>query len=398
MTEIRPFRASVVRPEWAARVVSPMHDSLTPEERSEIKSANPDSFLHVTRRAGDPGESHDPEVAASEGTAALERLLSMDAFRELPEPSLFVYRIGSDGTGHTGIVAEVPVASFERGDVRVHEDVQPDRVEALTRFMEGLPAISDPVALLFMSDPEVVRIIDEVAGSEPLLRVALDPDVTQTVWRVTDPASVSAIAARLASTVTYVADGHHRVAASIAVSKRLEDPSDAAVLCVLYPADQLSVLAFHRLVVGSVDGDELRRGLAQTGFTVEATSEPRPGPGSFAIRVGGRWWRATPGSPRPPGVAGLDVTRLHAELLQPLLNVADVVDPRLEVIPDTVTIADLAMRADRDGGALFLLHPPSVAELVEVADRGEVVVPKSTYFLPKPCSGVFLRPSEPTSQ
>jgi len=389
VTEVRPFRASIVRPEWAARVVSPMHDSLAPDERAAIKASNPDSFLHVTRRAGDPGETADPAEAAAQGTAELERLLAEGAFREFPDPSLFVYRLESGGSSHTGIVAEVPVAAFERGDVRGHEDVQPDRVDALARYLEGVGVSSDPVALMFAPDDEVARVLEDVAREEPVLDV--ETTTPQTVWRIADPVAQATIADRLGSAVTYVADGHHRVAASIAASKRLEDPSDAVILCVLYPADQLRVLAFHRLVVGPVDERALRRGLDER-FTVEETQAPQHGPGSFAIRLGGRWLRAVSHDPdRRPGVAGLDVTRLHKDLLRPLLGVADAGDARLEVIPEVVAVEKLTARADEVRGALFLLAPPSVEELVEVADRGEVVPPKSTYFVPKPMSGVFLR-------
>ena len=389
MTEVRPFRASVVRPEWASRVVSPMHDSLAPEGRAAIKALNPDSFLHVTRRAGDPGETADPAEAAAQGMAELERLLAEGAFREFPDPSLFVYRLESGGSSHTGIVAEVPVGAFERGDVRGHEDVQPDRVDALARYLEGVGVSSDPVALMFAPDAEVALVLEDVVREDPVLEV--ETTTPQTVWRIADPVAQSTIAARLGSAVTYVADGHHRVAASIAASKRLEDPSHAAILCVLYPADQLRVLAFHRLVAGPVDEQALRRGLNER-FTVEETQVPQPGPGSFAIRVGGRWLRAVPRDPnRRPGVAGLDVTRLHADLLRPLLGVADAGDARLEVIPEVVPVEKLTARADEERGALFLLAPPSVEELVEVADRDEVAPPKSTYFVPKPMSGVFLR-------
>lgn len=390
MTEVGPFRASIVRPEWAARVVSPMHDSLTPEERADIKTTNPDSFLHVTRRAGDPGESDDPRVAASEGTAALDRLLAKGAFRELPEPSLFVYRIESEGSPHTGLVADVPVAAFKSGDVRGHEDVEPERVEALSLYLEGVGTSSDPVALMFRPNHEVRRLFAEIERQEPIVRIDRDGTL-QIVWRVEDPATLEAITARLASEVMYVADGHHRVAASIAASERMEDPSRAAVLCVLYPADELRVLAFHRRVVGPLDTRDFRARL-QERFLVEDTDESRPAQGSFGIRIDRRWVRASPKNfARPPGVAGLDVTRLHQELLQPILGIADVGDPRLEVVPDTVPVVELAARADEDGGALFTLAAPAIDEVLEVADRGEIVPPKSTYFLPKPMSGVFLR-------
>ena len=394
MTEIRPFRASVVRPEWAARVVSPMHDSLTDQERTEIKTANPDSFLHVTRRAGDPGESDDPTAAAAAGTAALERLLGEGAFHELPEPSVFVYRIDTGGAGHTGIVAEVPVEAFKNGDVRGHEDVQPDRVEALSLYLEGVGASSDPVALMFHPDRDLADLLTAIEDEEPIIGIGHEPDAVQRVWRVNDPAVLATIAARLSGEVMYVADGHHRVAASIAASERTKDPSQAAVLCVLYPADELRVLAFHRLVVGPVNGGDLLASL-EDGFVVEEASEGRPTSGSFTFRVDRTWLRASPKrAERPPGVAGLDVTRLHHEILQPLLGVADAGDPRLEVAPDTVPVSELAARADDDGGALFVLAAPSIEDLFEVADRGEIVPPKSTYFLPKPMSGVFLRIGE----
>jgi uncharacterized protein (DUF1015 family) len=145
-------------------------------------------------------------------------------------------------------------------------------------------------------------------------------------------------------------------------------------------------------VAGPVDGGGFRTGLEQR-FAVEETSGPEPAPGSFAIRVDGRWLRARQEvSLRPPGVDGLDVSRLHDGLL-PILGIKEVGDPRLEFVPDTVPTDELAARADEDGGALFVLAAPSVEELFEVADRGEIVPPKSTYFVPKPMSGVFLRMS-----
>lgn len=389
MTEIRPFRASVVSPAWAARVVSPMHDSLAPEERAGIKRSNPDSFLHVTRRAGDPGESDDPEIAASAGTAALDRLMREGAFEELEDPSLFVYRIDVDGAGHVGIVGEVPIEAFKGADVRGHEDVQPDRVEALSLYLEGVGASSDPVALMVHPDPELSSVLADVCDGRPILRIGEEPEPVQRVWRVEDPAVLDAISSRLRGSVMYVADGHHRVAASIAASERMSEPARAGVLCVVYPADELRVLAFHRLVHGPID-PAVGRSLLER-FAVEDAAEPLPETGTFAVRHDGRWLRVSAQGARPAGVAGLDVTRLHREVLHPLLGISDAADPRLEVVPDTVPVRELADRVDREGGLLFVLAAPAIEEIFEVADRGEIVPPKSTYFVPKPMSGVFLR-------
>lgn len=370
-----------------------MHDSLTAQERAAIKASNPDSFLHVTRRAGDPGETSDPVDAATQGQAALDRLMAEGAFREIDEPSLLAYRLEEEGSSHTGFVAEVPVGAFERREVRGHEDVQPERVEALARSLEGVGAGSDPVALVFMPDALTTRSFRRITEGEQLLRIE-QPELIQTVWRVDDDAA-RALSESFASTNMYVADGHHRVAASIVASKRMPDPARVGILCVVFPSDQLRILSFHRLVTGPVDEDDLISRMRQR-WSVVAIGEPAPRPGAIEIRLGGRWLRAAPNDPgqkpgRKPGVAGLDVTRLHVEILEPLLGVKDAGDPRLELVPEVVPVGDLVSRADGTGGALFLLSPPGVDELIEVADRGEVVPPKTTYFSPKPRSGVFLR-------
>jgi uncharacterized protein (DUF1015 family) len=391
VTEIRPFPALVVRAAWADRVVSPMHDALRPEERAAIRASNPDSYLHVTRRTDDPDVDAGPDALAELGRAALARLLAADAFEEFPDPSCFVYRLEADGRAQQGIVAEVPVAAFAAGEVCGHEDVDPDRVEAIRRHLEAVPARSDPVAVMHRPDSSVARAIKEATDREPLLVIGPADGLGQTVWRLGEPDALQAVVAGLATEVLYVADGHHRVAASIA-EWELAAPSDqAAILCVLFPTDELRVLAFNRLVRGPVDAEVLRRGLEER-FAVEQIVAPDPSPGSFDVYANGRWLRAKQHDPVWPSEAGgLDVARLHRDVLGPILAVEDFDDPRLEFVPELVPVVELTDRCDEEGGALFLLCPPSVEELMNVADRGQVVAPKSTYFHPKPRSGVFLR-------
>jgi uncharacterized protein (DUF1015 family) len=240
-------------------------------------------------------------------------------------------------------------------------------------------------------DPVVVRAIKSVVDGEPVVRIGSPKDVEQTVWRLTDAEGLNGITARLADQVLYVADGHHRVAASIEAWERAGRKAEAGVLCVLFPTDELQVLGFHRLVHGPIDVASLRRALGDR-FELDGIERPDPVPGSVDVYLDGRWLRATPRDPsRPTGAAGLDVARLQDAVLGPMLGLPASGDPRLEFAPDLESPDELARRCDEAGGALFLLHPPSVDELMDVADRGDTVVPKSTYFHPKPRSGVFLR-------
>jgi uncharacterized protein (DUF1015 family) len=391
VTTVRPFPGLVVRQDWASRVVSPMHDALAPEERAAIRAANPDSYLHVTRRTDDPDSNGGPDALATESRAALNRLLEAGAFRSFPRAGCFVYRLAASGHIQTGVVAEVPVAAFESGDVRGHEDVDPGRVEALELHLEGVPARSDPVAIMHRPHPEVSGVIKGVVDREPVVRIGSPDDLEQIVWHLEETEGLGAVTAGLAEQILYVADGHHRVAASIAAWERAGRPPGAGILCVLFPTDELQVLAFHRLINGPIDPMALRRALDER-FVLDEIVRPDPSPGSFDVYLEGRWSRAMRRDPsRPEGAAGLDVARLQDEVLGPMLGVHAFGDPRLEYTSDLVPRDELVTRCDAAGGVLFLLHPPSVDELMDVADRGDTVVPKSTYFHPKPRSGVFLR-------
>jgi uncharacterized protein (DUF1015 family) len=391
VTAVRPFPGLVVRQAWASRVVSPMHDALEPEERAAIRAENPDSYLHVTRRTDDPDGAGGLDSVAAESRAALNRLLEADAFRRFPEPGCFAYRLAAGGHVQTGVVAEVPVAAFESGEVRGHEDVDPARVEALRLHLEGVPARSDPVAIMHRPVPEIAGAMKAVVDADPVVRIGSPDDLEQTVWRLAETEGLEAVTAGLAEQVLYVADGHHRVAASIAAWKRGGGPPEAGILCALFPTDELEVIAFHRLVQGPIDPRVLRGALDER-FVVDGIGRPDPIPGSIDVYVGGTWLRATPrDSSRPTGAAGLDVARLQDDVLGPMLGVRASGDPRLEFASALVSPHELASRCDTSGGVLFLLSPPSLDELMDVADLGDTVVPKSTYFHPKPRSGVFLR-------
>jgi len=394
VSPIEPFPARIVRPEWAEHVVSPMHDSLSREERAEIMAERPYSWLHVSRTPDDAPEGLEVDAAAlgEASAAALRRLLDAGLFEDLPEPSLYVYRLRSAEHTQTGIVGEVPPQAFLDGRVLGHEGVQPVRVDALGLHFERVGAESTLVSLMFKSDDDVRKVVDETTDEEPLRRFG-SGDLEQTVWRIRDPETIARIREVLDDQVLYITDGHHRATASVELWERSGRPDGHGVPAVLFPEEELRMLAFHRRVVGPLpmEVDELLARLSQ-GLTVQEGPPDLGERGVFGLYVEGRWYRLVPGPDGSGGgVESLDVTRLHREVLEPIFGFGPSGDTGLEFVSAAVPIEELTRRVDEDGGAAFTLVPPTFEQFVQVADRKEEMPAKATFFDPKPQTGLFLR-------
>ncbi len=390
MTAVRPFAARVVKQEWAARVVCPMHDAIPVGARAQYLVDNPWSYLHVMRSEQDLPEATQIEIGQT-NAAALHRLLDAGAYGDELEPSMFVYRVHRGSEEHVGIVAEVALSAFVDGQVLGHEAVHDARVEALTHHFAAVPARSELVALMHRSDPDITAVLSRTLAGPPLLLLRDATGVEQSVWRLA-PSDVTLVSDRLGSVRHYIADGHHRVAASVRQWRDAGEPPGSAVLSVLYPEDQMHLLAFHRRVAGPIDAERTLAALVAV-CAVEPVDPQPPNRerGRFDLYLHGQWSRLTPrtGAERV-GAAGLDVTLLERLILTPLLGVT-ASDPRVEYVSELTDLPDVVARCDADAGGLFRMVAPSLDQLVEVAERGEVMPPKSTYFEPKPRAGLLLR-------
>lgn len=357
---VRPFRALIVRQECAAQNVSQMLDALPASERPSDLEPHP----------GRP------------------TMTDAEAYDECG-PALYVYRLRRGDDQHVGVVGDVSAEAFVDGRVRGHEAVQPHRVEALVDHYAEAAVRSELVALLHRPQPAVDAAVAACVGNPPLIQFTGPDEWEQTVWRVPEPSS-RVLADELSRDVHYIADGHHRVAASLSVWHDEGRPPDAGLMCVMFPFDALRLLAFHRRVTGPVDRAELLAVLSEA-FDVSDLSHPDEATGTLAVYVDGRWYDVSYRGARSPGAAGLDIAIVNEQVLRPLLGPDLQATARVRITSAPSPFAGLTQACDEDGGALFALRPPALEQLTDVADRGEVMAPKTTYFDPKPYAGIFLR-------
>lgn len=394
---LRTVATRVVRPEWAARVVSPAYDSLRPQDRRALMDRDEFVFLHVTRSPGE-GEDLTAEELGHANAAALQRLLDANLFTEIQPAGLYIYRLIFDEHVQCGVVGDIALQGFSDGRIRPHERVRPQRTELLADHLHQVGINSSPVALGYRDDPRVDaivrRIIDE---EEPLVDFQREDRIGQTVWAV-PAANESDLADLLANVTTYIVDGHHRVAAANELWDRAgHGEAGSHVLGALFPIGQLRVCAFHRRVadLNGQDPVALIAAIEERGFTVNEIGlevDPTPAvPGHFGLYVDHQWYRVAP--------VGLDweelddATLLQDRILGPLLGVDEAgADRRLDYLPGNAGVAVLVAAVDAHGGVAFALHPMPLDQLMAVSDRGETLPPKSTYFEPKVRSGVFVSP------
>ncbi len=396
-----PFDSYLPRADLAGQIVAPPYDSLGIEETRRVVADNPLSFLNLVRAEVDhPARtSEERRVLLGETAARLRTLIAEGVYRHHPGPGFLACRLSQHGHAQTGIIADVPLRAYDDGRVKVHESTRRGQEDRLVEYMQVVRANFLPLFLVHRPVAAVDEAVAAATAGEPAIDLDVGDGLRITVWVVDSPPAVGLMAGSLGQVeALYVADGHHRAAAAsrFAAAQRAAYP-DAGdgepwqrVLAVLFSSDQLHIHAYHRCVA-DLGGSSPEALVAAVG-AVEAGGGLPVGPGEVRMRVGGRWYRLGLPAAAGPGVAGLDVELLQKHVLGPLLGVEDPrVDPRLEFVPGTLGVEELERMCDQGYAAAFALHPIDVDELLAVADRGEVMPPKSTWFAPKLRSGLVVR-------
>ncbi len=398
-----PFCALRPRPELASRVAAVPYDVVDTAEARQLAAGNPDSFLHVSRPEIDLPDSvdiHDDAVYA-QGAAALQELIARGTLLREAAPHYYLYRQIMGDHSQTGVVACSHIDDYADDTIRKHEKTRQDKEDDRTRHTSTLNANSGPVFLTYRDSPALDRLVTEAAAATPLYDFTAIDGIRHTVWRVDTPAAAWQ-EAFAAVPLAYVADGHHRAKAAYRAGseRRAANPNHTGeeeynwFLTVLFPQSQLRILPYNRIVVdlNGMTPDQFLARLA-TEFEITPTDEPAPdGPRATHCYLAGRWYRITwPPFDADP-VSILDVSVLQERLLQPLLAIDDPrTSERIGFVGGIRGTAELVRRVDSGAAAVaFSMYPCSVAQMMDIADAGQVMPPKSTWFEPKLRSGLLI--------
>lgn len=380
---------------------------MTRAEAFRLAEGNPYSFLHVGRSDIDlPPETdpHDPAVYEAARTA-LDRFRRDGTLVRDAEPSLYVYELTWRDRVQRGVVGCVHIDDYASDVIRKHERTRPDKEDDRTRHVLTLDAHAEPVFLTYPADGTVDALVERAVRTEPVYDFTADDDVRHRVWSTDDPAAV--VSAFEAIPVAYVADGHHRSASAwrAGTERRAANPAHTGsepynwFLAVLFPADQVSILPYNRVVrdLGGATPAQVRERLASLGrFDPVPPDAAAPAhSGQFGIYLEGQWHRLTltPDPTRSDDpVASLDAAMLQERVLGPVLGIGDPrTDPRIDFVGGIRGTADLSRRVDEGEAALAVaMAPVTVEQLMAIADRGGIMPPKSTWFEPKLRSGLFV--------
>jgi uncharacterized protein (DUF1015 family) len=410
MAVVKPFRAIRPVPEMAAEVAAPPYDVLDSEEARAMVQGNPRSFLRVSKPEVDLDPSinlHDPRVfrKARENFEAFVRdgILVQD-----PQARLYLYRLKMGDHVQTGLYACVSTADYENGTIKKHEHTRPDKEEDRLAHIHALNAQTGPVFLMFRDrDAAAVRaLFEQAAAKKPEYRFVHQYDVEHTFWVVKDEAWIRSVQAAFAAGVPlYIADGHHRAAAAVkaAQERRGKNPGHTGreeynfFPAVIFPDTEMQILNYNR-VVNDLHGLSPDAFLKRIGESFGVSPSPdgkafAPAErGTFGMRLGDRWFVLRAPESRLKSddpIARLDVSILQDLLLDPVLGIRDPrTDKRIQFVGGIRGLGELERLVSAGAAVAFSLTPTGIDQLIAVADSGQVMPPKSTWFEPKLRSGL----------
>ena len=401
MAALRPFRALRPTPDVAPLVAAVPYDVVTSHEARHLATGNPLSFLHVSRPEIDLPIGTDPHAdrAYAEAATNFESLKRRAPLVLEASPSLYVYRLTMGSHVQTGVAGTFELEDYDRGVIKKHEHTRRDKEDDRTRHMLEIGAQTGPVFLTYRGTRSVNEVVDRTTDAAPLFDFVAPDDVRHTVWVVAN-ADVSALLRAFGNVSDlYIADGHHRAASAARARNRLRGANGAAgpwdlFLAVAFPHDQVRILPYNR-VVKDLAGHTPDTFLAtlRSKFQVEQRNGTVTRRGDVGMFLEGHWYRLELGPPDESLSRSnrLDVSRLQAEVLTPILGIGDIrSDARIEFVGGVRGTGELELLVRQGRAAVaFAMYPVSIADLMAVCDAGGILPPKSTWFEPKLRDGLL---------
>jgi uncharacterized protein (DUF1015 family) len=402
MAHIQPFKALRPQPSLAAAVAAPPYDVLNSEEARVEAQGNPHSFLHVTKSEIDLEPTIDihSEIIYEKAKANLEAFLAQGTLLQEETACYYIYQLIMNGRSQTGLVCVSSVEDYHQNKIKKHEFTRPEKEKDRIDHMRTIRAQTGNVFLAYRDVASLNNLIDAWKKEHaPIYDFIANDGIQHTIWVVNDTTAVDRITATFEKEVpcTYIADGHHRAASAAKVSAAVPESTDARYfLTTIFPASQLAILDYNRVVkdLNGHTAEELIRLLQDEFVITPSKSAVKPNHlHQFGMYVDGQWYslEAKAGTYSEDPIGVLDITILTNNVLHKWLGIQDQrTDKRIDFVGGIRGLGELEKRVNSGEMKIaFSLYPVSIEQLFAIADSGEVMPPKSTWFEPKLRDGLL---------
>ena len=409
MAIIKPFAALRPKPEYAELIAAPPYDVLSSDEAREMVKDNPHSFLRVDKSEVDLDQSiniYDDRVYTK--AASNLNWLAQNAMVQDGKPCLYIYKLIMNGIEQTGLVACTSVDGYLSGAIKKHELTREDKERDRTRHIDMTNANTGPIFLAYrhMDNPEIRAKIASLTSSNPAVYdFTAEDGIKHLVWVIDNEDDIKGLIECFAVLpVLYIADGHHRNASAVNIAKKRResdlDPNAEFnyTLSVIFPDEELRILDYNRMVkdLNGLSSDEFLSKVTER-FIVSSSEAPvKPGKlNEFGMYMAKKWYRLELRETdriQKNKTDALDVAILQNTILSPLLGIGDPrTDKRIDFVGGMRGLSELEKRVDSgEMTVAFSMYPTSMSQLMAIADAGEIMPPKSTWFEPKLRSGLFV--------
>lgn len=404
MSIIVPFKALRPQPQFAKQVASRPYDVLNSTEARKEAEGNPTSFLHITKSEIDLPDGTDLysndvyEKAKQNLQAFMQREI---LFRE-EKPCYYIYQLVMGGRSQTGLVCGSSVDDYENDVIKKHEFTRPEKEQDRINHITITGAQTGNVFIAYKTVQAIDDVIDKWKKTHhPVYDFKAPDGVSHTIWILNDDSIITVITELFNNQVpvTYIADGHHRAASAAKVRKALGDKATEGAdyfLTTLFPSEQLQIMDYNRVVkdLNGLSEEEFLSRLNQDFIVQKSSTAVSPSKlHEFGLFLNRQWYvlQAKEGTHTDDPIGVLDVTILQDNVLDKLLGIKDQrTDKRIDFVGGIRGLSELEKRVNSGEMAVaFSLHPVSIQQLFDIADSGNVMPPKSTWFEPKLRDGLL---------
>lgn len=406
MVQVRPFPGIRPAADLAAQVACLPYDVVNSTEAQALAADNPYSFFHIDKAEIDLPHDlspYDPKVY-QKAAENFQDFLAKGWLVKEQQPLLYLYELTMNGRSQTGLVATTSIDDYTSGKIKKHEFTRPEKEVDRIKHIQACDANTSPIFLSYRDEEHIQCLISQwQAQKAPVYDFTSYHEVQHRVWVIDDSAIIADLTAAFDEVpALYIADGHHRTesAVKVGLEKRANSEQSSEsdyFLSIIFPESQLAIWEYNRVLNVELPQDFFSQ--LEQAFDVAISDVKKPvAQGQIQLYLDSKWYTLTIKEAVIPtdAVGRLDVSILQKQVFEKIFGIMDIrTDKRIDFIGGIRGPEELERLVDSGQWRLaFSMYPTQMEDLLAVADAGEIMPPKSTWFEPKLLSGLFLHDLE----